>query len=120
MDIIPFIKKNDLWYIDLPELVEYHLTFIEPTFISERNMIELLDTLAKRKLNQMNLEFHYDYINPYDVKLERSRNTFKCVSIFYKEKDLLVDFPPILSRAMKSYCNTKKIYIRLFPIVVNE
>lgn len=120
MDKISFIKINDLWHVNMPELIVTHITYKEPTFISERNMIELLDTLAKRKLNQINLEFHYDYINPYDVKLERSRNTFKCVSIFYKEKDLLVDFPPILTRAMKSYRNTKYIYIRVFPIVVNE
>lgn len=115
MDIISFIKKNDLWYIDMPEFREIHLTYKEPTFISERNMIELLDTLAKKRLTKMNLEFHYDYINPYDAKLVKSFNSYKCVSIFYKEKDTLLSFPPILSRAMKTNDNSKDIFIRILP-----
>ncbi len=117
MDIISFIKKNELWYVDMPEFSEIHLTYKEPTFISERNMIELLDTLAKKKLTKMNLEFHYDYINPYDAKLVKSFNSYKCVSIFYKEKDTLLSFPPILSRAMKTNNNSKDIFIRILPEV---
>ena len=47
----------------MPELFVTHLTYNEPTFVSERNMIVLLDTLAKNKLTQLKLEFHYEYIN---------------------------------------------------------
>jgi hypothetical protein len=114
MDKISFIKTNDLWHVNMPELIVTHLTYKEPTFITERNMIELLDALAKKKLNKMDLEFHYDYINPYDAKLVRTRNTYKCVSIFYKEKDMLLSFPPILDRAMKSNNNSQNIYVRVF------
>ena len=78
MNIISFIKKNELWYVDMPEFSEIHLTYKEPTFISERNMIELLDTLAKKKLTKIDLEFHYDYINPYDAKLVKYFNSYKC------------------------------------------
>jgi hypothetical protein len=117
MDIISFIKENELWYVDMPEFIETHLAYKEPTFISERNMIELLDTLAKKKLTKINLEFHYDYINPYDAKLVKSFNSYKCVSIFYKEKDTLLSFPPILSRAMKTNDNSKNIFIRILPEV---
>jgi hypothetical protein len=114
MDKISFIKTNDLWHVNMPELIVNHITYKEPTFITERNMIELLDSLAKKKLNKMDLEFHYDYINPYDVKLVRTRNTYKCVSIFYKEKDMLLSFPSILDRAMKSNNNSQYIYVRVF------
>lgn len=113
MDIISFAKKNDLWYIDMPELIVTHITYNEPTFVSERNMIELLDALAKKKLTKLNLEFHYEYINPYDAKLVKTMNTYKCVSIFYKEKNMLLSFPPILDRAMKTNNNSMNIYIRI-------
>lgn len=113
MDIISFVKINDLWHVDMPELIVTHITYKEPTFITERNMIELLDALAKKKLNKIDLEFHYDYINPYDAKFVRTRNTYKCVSIFYKEQDMFLSFPPILDRGMKSNNNSQCIYIRV-------
>lgn len=113
MDIIPFIKTYDLWYVDMPKLIINHITYNEPTFVSERNMIVLLDTLAKNKLTQLKLEFHYEYINPYDAKLVKTMNTYKCISLFYKEKDMLLSFPPILDRAMKTNNKSMNIYIRL-------
>ncbi len=113
MDIISFAKKKDLWYIDMPELIVTHLTYNEPTFVSERNMIVLLDTLAKNKLTQLKLEFHYEYINPYDAKLVKTMNTYKCVSIFYREKDMILSYPQILDRAMKTNNNSMNIYIRI-------
>lgn len=113
MDIIPFVKKNDLWYVDMPELIVNNVIYNEPTFVLERNMIELLDSLAKKKLTQMNLEFHYEYINPYDAKLAKAYNSYKCISLFYRDKDLLLSFPPILSRAMKNNKNAKFIYLKV-------
>lgn len=114
MDKISFIKTNDLWHVNMPEFIVTHITYKEPTFITERNMIELLDTLAKKKSANLHLEFHYEYINPYDAKMIRTRNTYKCVSIFYKEKEMLLSFPPILERAMKSNNNSQYIYVRVF------
>jgi hypothetical protein len=69
--------------------------------------------LAKKKSTNLHLEFHYEYINPYDAKMVRTRNTYKCVSIFYKEKEMLLSFPPILERAMKGNKMSLNIYIRI-------
>lgn len=113
MDIISFVKINDLWRVDMPEFNVTHITYKVPNFITERNMIDLLDTLAMKKSANLHLEFHYEYINPYDAKMVKTRNTYKCVSIFYKEKDMLLSFPPILERAMKGNQMSLNIYIRI-------
>lgn len=118
MDLIPFINKNGLWYLDMPELIDPNLTATNQLFIAERNFAELLDTLANKKLKQLKLEFHYVYINPYDAKLIRRGSSYICESIYYKEKNTLLWVPPILFRAMNSNSNPDKIYIRSIPLVI--
>lgn len=115
MDLIHFININGLWQVDMPELIDPILTATNQLVIAERNFVELLDTLASNKLTQMNLEFHYEYFNPYDAKLIRRGSSYICESIYYKEKNTLLWFPPFLPKAMKTNDKPEIIYIKVQP-----
>ncbi len=113
MDVIPFINRNGLWNLDMPELINPDLTFTNQLVIVERNFVELLDTLANNKLPHLNLEFHYEYFNPYDAKLIRRGSSYICESIFYKQKNTLLWFPTFLPKAMKTNDKPEIIYIKV-------
>ena len=119
MDIIPFINKNGLWHLDMPELIDPILTSTNQLIVAERSSVEFLNTLAGSKKNPLILEFHYEYFNPYDAKLIRKGSMYICTSIFYKEKDLLLWFPPYFSRAMKSSLNPLNIWIKVSDTISN-
>jgi hypothetical protein len=73
----------------------------------------LLDTLAKNKQTNIALEFHNNYINPYDAKLVNRGNYYICESIFYRCKETNIWFPPFIFRAMVSNPNPAIIYIKV-------
>ena len=121
MDILPFVNRNGLWYLDKPEFLKPNISGHAPLVMGERGIAELLDTLAGNTFfNYLNLEFHYTPIHPYDAKLIKAGINYQCVSIYGVDTDSMIWIPSPVFRAMVSNSNPEKIYISVIASVTNE
>ena len=111
MDVIPFVNRNGLWYLDKPELLTVFDTNHAPLMIAERNIVEFLDELSGSIFSYLNLEFHYSPVHPYDAKLVKKGAQFQCVSIFGEPRELMIRIPTPVFRAMTTNSNPDKIFI---------
>ena len=113
MDIIPFIKKNGLWYLDKPEYLNSENTgFVAALIMVENGIVNLLNELSCSLFTTIHLEFNYKPIHPYDALLIKEGARYKCVSVMGKDWDILIWFPHYVFRAMVSNSNPDRIYIK--------
>ena len=118
MDIIPFVNRNGLWHLDMPELINQQRTFTNQLIIAERGLVDLLDELSGNIFKYLKLEFHYSPIRPYDAKLVKEGVRYKCVSVLDKYPDSMIWLPQHVLRAMVINQNPDIIYIKSFPLVI--
>lgn len=118
MDLLSFVRRNDLWYLDTPEYYDKFTIGRNLLTIVERGFVEILEELSSGVFTYLNLEFHYQPIYPYDALIIREGTNYKCISLLGRDRVSSVWFPEYVHQAMENTYNPKNIYIKIGSVKV--
>lgn len=118
MDVLQFICRNGLWYLDTPEYYDKLNIGRNLLTIVERGFVEILEELSSDVFTCINLEFHYQPIYQYDALIIREGTNYKCVSLLGRDRYTSVWFPEYVHKAMENSYNPHSIYIKIGNVMV--